>query len=245
MRKRGMAFTLIELLVVVAIIAVLVAILLPALTAARAQAHQAVCGSNLKQIALGYCFYTDAYSVYPPNVVRHPVNPAWWKDGRTWDSYVFEYTKATAVFRCPADKTTFTDGRETRSYSQNASFQSNWNAAGQYTRAIWLGPDTLGRNDAVHFYPSWTYGHLVEPAKHLLTTEKAGGWMHGNWNAAETGGHEYYGTYGQTHAYRGTNVLFCDLHVEWLGQPRVVPMPSHPTTRETIAWVHSWISTEQ
>ncbi len=51
------AFTLIELLVVISIIAVLAAMLLPAITLVRGQARTAVCGSNLRQMAIAYELY--------------------------------------------------------------------------------------------------------------------------------------------------------------------------------------------
>lgn len=59
MRHRGKpnAFTLIELLVVVAIIVALIAILLPSMGKAIAVAERAQCGSQLKQIGLGFAAY--------------------------------------------------------------------------------------------------------------------------------------------------------------------------------------------
>ncbi len=53
------SFTLIELLVVVAIIAVLVAVLLPAVQKAREAGKQAVCGSNIRQIMMGFLTYAN------------------------------------------------------------------------------------------------------------------------------------------------------------------------------------------
>ena len=63
-RRKSGYFTLIELLVVIAIIAILAALLLPALKAARAQAHSISCVNNLKQWATFCTIYSDDYQDY-------------------------------------------------------------------------------------------------------------------------------------------------------------------------------------
>ncbi|MCK6491011.1 MAG: type II secretion system GspH family protein [Planctomycetes bacterium] len=61
------AFTLIELLVVIAIVAVLAGMLLPAVSAVRDAARQAVCGSNQRQTLMALIAYAGDYEgITPP-----------------------------------------------------------------------------------------------------------------------------------------------------------------------------------
>ncbi len=121
MEGRKTSFTLIELLVVVAIIAVLVAILLPALSAARERASEAVCGSNLRQIGVGYYMYAGDYNGYTPETKTYGVWTGWGDTGygssiyvhnatlydghvNEWASYILllpEYCNDKKVLCCP------------------------------------------------------------------------------------------------------------------------------------------------
>lgn len=63
-------FALVELLVVVALLALLLSLLLPALQKARGRAREAVCGSNIRQVALANMSYALDAGRYCPGAAR-------------------------------------------------------------------------------------------------------------------------------------------------------------------------------
>lgn len=112
--QRG--FTLIELLVVIGIIGALMALLLPALSAARAQARAVQCQSNVRQLVIALTAYAmENRGKYPPNQAS-PAPGRFWYDAEHVGA-VLHAGVAKAVMGdiavCPSDE----DGA--RSYAMN------------------------------------------------------------------------------------------------------------------------------
>lgn len=142
-------FTLIELLVVIAVIAILAGLLLPALSRAKQRGLSIACLNQLKQLQLCFHLYTvDNRGFLPPNNFVYLIDtegpdPVMFDTNMTWcpgntrldtttanieRGLLFPYNRSTAIYRCPADKSTVEtpDGASrgllrTRSYNLSQS----------------------------------------------------------------------------------------------------------------------------
>lgn len=209
MARRG--FTLIELLVVIAIIAILAAILFPVFVSAKAQAQQATCKSNLKQLATACQLYSEDNGGRFPNCYWFTPN---WTDNSIWFFTIPKYISSrsnqkgwtdrsrTGVFMCPSCPKQYPNNGGPRGlgYAMNMGVSSaDMGQLQRSTKTVLItdgGPDTVYIN-----YGVYDPNGLPDPC--------GTGWMA---NAANIDPRQCRSA--KRHS-EGANFVLCDGHVQW------------------------------
>jgi len=222
-RKNG--FTLIELLVVIAIIAMLLSILMPSLSAARESGRRVVCGSNVKQWAMGNFLYCNEYNQKivwqdrdTSGTSNHPINKIIPHNSNYWpirlvELNLIQMNEKLQLLRCPSDR-----GFSIENYPANISYGIN---AG---RGYGVGPDEPFSGT----YPppnNWTWPTLMRvkrPADFASVADSGNNpfdLVYGN--VAFRIVNEHGAHYGYRHKYGG-NVGFFDGHVTYVSYPQAM-----------------------
>ena len=254
LRSRG-GFTLVELLVVIGIIAVLISVLLPALNAARRQAKQLTCASNLRQMGQGLGMYIADWKYYP-GCYAVGVDGAQFA---VWPSRIRLYLRGNQdVFYCPM-------------HDPSSQWPYNWNQTPGATKANardtgfgyklqepLLDPDNPITGPFSYGYNDWGCdttqpdtpqrmkglgGDLPGPGpgsgllkatrvrvpEDMIAIGDTMGQAAWDYNLDPGNPDEYP---GNVH-HNGANILFCDGHVSWFAQKDLIlPGYSLPTQRE-------------
>jgi prepilin-type processing-associated H-X9-DG protein/prepilin-type N-terminal cleavage/methylation domain-containing protein len=245
--KTSAAFTLVELLVVLGIIAVLISLLMPALVGVRKKAQAAVCAANMRSIGQALFMYTQRYNYYPCCYLfeQSHVYAIWpvrlralmggeqgvfycpsqderceWKRVSTEPGAPGRATEVHARFGYDVGEPLLDSGATYFSYGYNAWGAANDGEPTPNERHKGLG-DMLLANPTPADIPrrELHVRRVRKPAEMVAVTDKipsAGGDF-----GVKPDPPMAYGRPGVIHS-GGSNVLFCDGHVQWYPQKELL-----------------------
>jgi prepilin-type processing-associated H-X9-DG protein len=196
---------LIELLVTIAIIAMLAALLLPVLSRAMEKVKSANCNSNLREIGLAINLYAGDFHVYPEFGVQAITNP-WAK------AYGATMGCARKVYVCPSYRAAWTN---MHGFGQIATTSYAYNGFG-CSMSAGLGLDNGGWP-----WPPVKDTQVVAPVDMIAYGDGAedpdwgGLWFFDpTWWWKNKDGTFYCCGPSRRHS-DGSNIVFCDGHVEY------------------------------
>jgi len=246
------AFTLVELLVVIGIIALLISILMPALSGARENANRIKCAANLHTMGIAMTMYVNQYNAYPghASLVAGTTAAIWPTRLRLFtnkDQGIFHCPSQEAGFEWTREpptggavKATSADSRF--GYEDGELVLNVQTVPSSYGYNDWGTHDPIGDSRQqkglggdiapLAFAVKEVRMAQVKSASDMIAISDSTCDRSWDWNIDPREADQWPGKIhgprkkvvpaGTPDPYRGSNVLFCDGHVEYHTQKELV-----------------------